>query len=331
MCHDDTSQVTNPNKWRAMNVSLRRCPRGKEFLPMVSRRCLLVGGLTALGTAAVAGVASGYELVEHGELPGKVRLDRALGRCGTVPGAPAATGVSRTATFSSRRRGVDVTYVTVLPAGVTSPRGLRVAVALHGDGGTAVSTVRDLALDHYLADAVTNRGAPPFALVAVDGGANGYWHRRADGDDPIGMIVDELLPRLTGIGAKVDRIGAIGWSMGGYGSLLLAETVKAPRMAAVVASSPAIFPTFENAQRTNHEAFDNPTDFATNNVLTHADQLTSIPTRVDCGTSDPFAPMVRRLREHVHAEGGMTGGCHDGAFWRPKLPAQLTFLADHLK
>lgn len=310
---------------------------------MVSRRRLLTGGLSGLGVAVLA-AGTTYELVEHRELPGKVRLDRALGRCGRVPNAPTATGTLRTETFRSQRRGVDVTSATVLPAGITSLRGLRVAVALHGDGGTGIGTVHWLALDHYLADAVANRGVPPFALVAVDGGVNSYWHSRAGGDDPIGMIIDELLPRLARQGARVDRIGAIGWSMGGYGALVLAEAVagspalgrasrKAPisRMAAVVASSPALFPSFENAQRTNQDAFDSAADFARNNVLTHADRLAGVPVRVDCGTSDPFAPMVEKFRKRLPtADGGMSGGCHDRAFWCRRLPAQLAFLGHHI-
>ncbi|MCO6005504.1 alpha/beta hydrolase-fold protein [Actinoallomurus purpureus] len=295
---------------------------------MVSRRAFLFGG-AGLGAVAVAGGA-GAVLVEEGVLPGKVALDHALGRCGTLPDPPRTPGVVRPQTFRSLRRGTDVTAVVVLPAGVTSLRGLPVAVALHGNGGTGASAAAGNRLDRYLTDVVRTRKSPPFALVAVDGGPSTYWHRRASGDDPLAMITDELLPRLRRQGASTDRFGVIGWSMGGYGALLLAETVGAPRMAAAVASSPALFPSYDNARRTNHQAFDDAADFARNDVFSRLDRLKGVPTRVDCGTSDPFAPMARRLRARLHPEGAMSGGCHDGAFWQRHLTDQLAFLGGRL-
>lgn len=295
---------------------------------MISRRSFVAGG-AGLGVVAVAG-GVGAVLAEEGAVPGKGALDRAIGRCGTEPDAPRTAGVVRARTFRSRRRGTAVTAVVVTPAGVASPRGLPVAVALHGNGGTGASAVSGLGLDRYLTDAVRVHGVPPFALVAVDGGASTYWHPRAGGDDPIGMITDELLPLLARQGARTGRFGVIGWSMGGYGALVLAETVGAPRMAAAVASSPALFPSYANARRTNHLAFDGPADFARNDVFARLDRLRGVPVWVDCGTSDPFAPMARRLRTRLRPLGAMNGGCHDGVFWKRHLPAQLAFLGHRL-
>jgi enterochelin esterase-like enzyme len=296
---------------------------------MVSRRAFLLGG-AGLGAMAVAGGA-GAALVEADVLPGKMTFDRAIGRCGSVPSPPRTPGVVQPQTFRSRRRGTDVTAVVVLPAGVRSVWRLPIVVALHGNGGSGASAASGLALDRYLTDVVRTRGIPPFAVVAVDGGSDTYWHRRKTGEDPLGMITDELLPRLRAQGASTDRFGVIGWSMGGYGALLLAETVGAPRMAAAVASSPALFPSYDNARRTNHRAFDDAADFARNDVFTRLGRLEGVPTRVDCGTSDPFAPMVRRLRARLKPVGAMSGGCHDGEFWRPHLPDQLAFLGGHLR
>jgi pimeloyl-ACP methyl ester carboxylesterase len=293
---------------------------------MVSRRAFVFGG-AGLGAVAVAGGA-GAVLVEEDVLPGKVSFDRAIGRCRDLPAAPATPGVVRTLAFRSRRRSADVAAAVVLPAGVGSLRGLPIVIALHGNGGTGPGAASGLKLDRYLTQAV--RGRPPFAVVAVDGGPNSYWHRRASGEDPIGMITDELLPRLGRQGARTDRFGVIGWSMGGYGALLLAETVGAPRVAAMVAASPAIFGSYADARRTNHRAFDGPEDFARNDVLAGLGRLDGVPAWVDCGTSDPFAPMVRRLRGRLHPAGRMGRGCHDGAFWLRRLPAELTFLGARL-
>ncbi|GAA0371251.1 esterase family protein [Actinoallomurus spadix] len=296
---------------------------------MVSRRAFLLGG-AGLGAVAVTG-GGGAALVEEDVLPGKVAFDRALGRCGSLPTPPRTPGVVQTQTFASRRRGTDVTAVVVLPAGVRSLWHLPVVVAMHGNGGSAASAAKNLRLDRYLTDAVRTRAVAPFAIVAVDGGPDTYWHRRASGDDPLGMITEELLPRLRRQGASTDRFGVCGWSMGGYGALLLAETAGAPRVAAAVASSPALFPSYGNARRTNPRAFDDAADFARNDVFAGLDRLKGVPVRVDCGTSDPFAPMARRLRRRLRPEGAMGGGCHDGAFWQRHLPDQLTFLGRHLR
>ncbi|MEU5993413.1 alpha/beta hydrolase-fold protein [Spirillospora sp. NPDC047418] len=296
---------------------------------MITRRALLLGGLAGAG-AAVAMSGTGYALVENEVLPGKVRLDRALGRCGQVPAPPAASAAVQRMTWRSAHRRTTVTATIVPPARGRSLRGLPVVVALHGSGGTGASAVSGLALDHYLPDAVAGGGVPPFALVAVDGGPDTYWHARAGGDDPIAMIVDELLPRLRERGARTGRIGAIGWSMGGYGALVLTRRLGAGRMAAAVASSPALFTSYEDARATNPRAFDDAADYARNDVFAALDELKGVPLRVDCGTSDPFAAMARRFRDRVHPAGAMAGGCHDGAFWRPRLPAQLAFLGHRL-
>lgn len=183
---------------------------------MVSRRAFVAGGA---GPAVAA--LTGGALVEEGVLPGKVRLDRAIGRCRTLPAPPATPGVVRTRTFRSRFRGTDVTAAVVLPAGVTSLRGLPVAVALHGNGGSGQGTADGMHLDRYLTEAVGGR--PPFAVVAVDGGPGTYWHRRANGEDPIAMIIRELpLParegdrpvrgdRLVHRRVRSARVGRTGW------------------------------------------------------------------------------------------------------------------------
>jgi poly(3-hydroxybutyrate) depolymerase len=293
---------------------------------MVSRRAFVFGGV-GLGAVVVTGGA-GAVLVEEDVLPGKVRFDRAIGRCRGLPAAPATPGVVQLQTFRSSRRGTDVTAAVVLPAGVTSVRGLPLVLALHGNGGTGPGTAGGMKLDRYLTQACAGR--PPFAIVAVDGGPNSYWHRRANGEDPLGMITDELLPRLDRQGARTGRFGVIGWSMGGYGALLLAETVGAPRVAAVVAASPAVFGSYADARRTNRLAFDGPEDFARGDVMAGLGRLAGVPAWVDCGTSDPFAPMARRLRARLRPAGGMGRGCHDGAFWLRRLPAELAFLGAHV-
>jgi S-formylglutathione hydrolase FrmB len=236
--------------------------------------------------------------------------------------------------------------VTLTPAGAGSARGLGVVVALHGLGGDAAGTARSVALGMAAA------GTRGFAVVTVDGGTT-YWHRRADGDDPQGMIVHEVLPRLHALGMRTGRIGIIGQSMGGYGALLLAErlgggpgglgTARArthaaaqPSAAAVAAISPAIFASFADARQADRPSFDGPGDFAAHDVFSGMAALRQVPAYVACGSSDPFEPMAREFRERLQRltgrppAGAVAAGCHDYDFWARNLPPALTFIGARL-
>jgi S-formylglutathione hydrolase FrmB len=297
----------------------------------LSRRGLLTGGgCTALG--AVSG-GTAYGLVEHGVLPGKYRLDAFLGACGSDPGVPhVAIGAVVRQQFYSRYRKQVVNMFTMLPPGHAGR--LPVVLALHGAGGDAASQV-SLGYPQYLAAAVA-AGVRPFAVVAVDGGSATYWHPRADGDDPQGMLIYEVLPRLQQQGYRVSNVGLSGQSMGGYGALLLAARLGPARVAAVAVSSAAIFGSYADAITANLGSFDSPADFAAHNVQS-ADEvavLRRIPVRIDCGSDDPFAPQDTLLRASLRGPnlaGAISGGCHDARFFQRYLPAQLSYLGQHLQ
>jgi S-formylglutathione hydrolase FrmB len=139
------------------------------------------------------------------------------------------------------------------------------------------------------------------------------------------------LPLLAKRGLRVDRVAVLGYSMGGYGALLLAETLGRQRVAATAASFPAVFRSYADARRTNPRSFDSPADFAAHDVVTRLGALDSRTTWVDCGHSDPFAPTAQLIRTRLREPaGGLYDGCHDAAFWRSRLPAQLDFLGRHL-
>ncbi len=300
----------------------------------VTRRRLLLGGL-AFAAAAAGG---GYELVEDGTLPGKYALARLTGACGSVPPPPAGPLPSRhTVSFRSRYRGRVVQLTTVIPAGVAA-HGLSVVIAMHGSGGNGVSMAGQVALS------MARAGLTNFAALCADG-SDTYWHKRADGDDPLGMIVHEVLPRARAAGMRTDRIGITGLSMGGYGALLLAERLGPavvpgagghPAAAAVAALSPAVFATYADARAANSGSFDSPADFAANDIFSGLAALREVPAWVACGTDDPFEPQVALIRARLAAQagrpvpGGILPGCHDNAFWLGNMPAALRFAGAHL-
>lgn len=297
----------------------------------LSRRAVIAAS-AGLAASAAAAAAGAYGLVEAGVLPGKYRLAQALGECGSPPPLPRGPApIRRQAEFWSGYRRRRVQMVTLVPPGLGSVRGLRVVVALHGLGGDAVA-----AADH-LAAGMTSAAVRRFAVITVDGGST-YWHRRSDGDDPLGMIIHEALPRAAARGLDTRRIGIVGNSMGGYGALLLAERLGAgpPGAAAVVAASSAIFASYPDARAADRGAFDGPADFARSSVFAGLGALRRVPARIDCGSSDPFAAATLLLRSRLEqltgrpAPGGVGPGCHDNAFWARSLPAELQFLGRHL-
>ncbi len=321
-------------------------PRSRR--PVVSRRTALLGGL---GVAAAA-CAGGYELVQDGTLPGKYALDRMLGACGSAPPPPAGPlPALHTVPFRSVYRRQTVQMTTVVPADVR-PHGLSVVVALHGSGSNAAGMAA------LVVPSLARSGVRHIAVVCVDGGES-YWHKRADGDDPVAMIVHEVLPRAAAAGLRTGRVAITGLSMGGYGALLLGEKLSEavsqaagraarsgapagdgpngpPAVAAVAALSPAIFANYAGARAANPRAFDSAADFARNDVFTGLPVLRQVPTWVGCGTDDPFELEAARFRAEFAARtghqvpGGLLPGCHDAAFWLRNMPAALQFIGAHL-
>jgi hypothetical protein len=312
-------------------------------VPSLSRRVLLLSGLGLL----LAGGGLGYELIQDGTLPGKYALAELDGACGSPPPPPSGPPPPRhTVSFFSAYRHRQVQMVTLVPADA-APAGLGLVLALHGAGSDAAG------MADQMAPAMTAAGVRGLAVVCADGGDT-YWHKRADGDDPIGMIQHEVLPRAMAYGLEAGRIGLTGESMGGYGALLLAErftltgarqhqttgnrTVQTaspgliPAVAAVAALSPAIFASYADARAANQSSFDGPADFARNSVLADLRALRRVPAWIACGAEDPFSAQTNVLRGRLAAitgqpvPGGILPGCHDDAFWERNMPGALQFI-----
>ena len=271
----------------------------------LTRRQALAAG--AAGVAAA--LAGGAGLVRAEMLPGRYRVGRMLGACdlGALPPTTVAPGPLRLASFPSRQRGRPVGYGVAWPPGSGPGDRLAVCLLLHAAAGDQRAPFERLRLHHHLAQAVGADGVRPFALASADGRGSDW--RPAPGDDPFAMLLDELLPLLSGLGLRTGpgQLGVLGWSMGGAGALRLAEAHPG-RLAAVLAVSPAIAETGPE--------------------VAGAGRLTGLAVKVDCGANDPFAPGTRALATTLPvAQVAVTKGCHDGRYWQDQAPAQLRFLA----
>jgi S-formylglutathione hydrolase FrmB len=125
-------------------------------------------------------------------------------------------------------------------------------------------------------------------------------------------------------------MAVLGYSMGGYGAMLAAA--QAPkRFAAVVANSPALWLSYDDARGANATAFDSADDWRRwGDPHTFLDSLRGVPMRVDCGASDPFEPALTSLLFPDPAAVHVTKGCHEYGFWRSMAPVQLRLIGSAL-
>ncbi len=283
----------------------------------------LVGAVGGLGGWALAADAR--------RVPGRDAVDLALGRCDPqIRPAEAEPGIVIAASFFSAHRRRTVGYTLAYPPNVAAGTKLPVCLVLHGFGADHRAPFDAIGYHRLLAAAVLD-GVPPFVLASADGG-QAYWHPRADGDDPLGMLFTDFPVVLAQHGLPTDRFGVLGWSMGGYGALL-AATEYPERVVAVAANAPALWSSFDEAHGVNPRAFDSADDWRQwGDMRTRASLLAGIALRIDYGESDSFARNLVLIREYlpdpevVH----FGAGCHDNAFWRSVAHDQLRLIGEAL-
>ena len=297
-----------------------------------TRRRLLATGLGGVAALVGAGV-TGVELITHGVVPGKQALAELEGACSVT--APllrfTGTGLSRSGSFYSAARHGEVGYTIAWPPGHPLGSPLPLIVMLHGYGANHSNALSDMTPVQAVALEVYGRPLPPMAMVTVDGGG-GYWNPHP-GDDPMAMVMSELIPMCQGLnlGRSPMRIGTMGISMGGYGALLFAE--KYPELIrAVAAISPAIWTTYDQARAANPGAYASASAFASADVVTHAAELSGTAVRVASGNDDPFHPGVLSLVERLPrgATVDLSKGCHTDPFFLSQELPSLVFLGLHL-
>ncbi|MET9632720.1 hypothetical protein ABZX92_35225 [Lentzea sp. NPDC006480] len=167
-------------------------------------------------------------------------------------------------------------------------------LVLHGRGGS-VQWWQELGLPQFL------NGAK-FRCAVINGGDD-YWVN--------------LVP-------PVPFDAALGVSMGGFGVLDLASRQS---LKAVAAISPALFPTWEDAERI--DGFVSRDVWERHEPLRHMDSIRS-PVGVWCGQEDPFHDSAQELANEVGAAGSFDHGAHDGGYWRRVLPDAVRFIESRL-
>jgi pimeloyl-ACP methyl ester carboxylesterase len=220
-----------------------------------------------------------------------------------MPAAP--PGDERLERRMSAARGRVVDFYTCVPAGHGAGRGLPVCLVLHG-GSTTVRDFPARGLGRFLTAAV-DRGAAPFVLAGATGDRLGW--QPAGRDDPRRMVHEEIPAWCAERGFDTSRRAVWGWSMGGYGALLLAEAFPGS-VRSVAAFSPAVRPG--------------------DRVFTGVDLLAGTPIGLWCGRDDDLYRDVRALHRVLPAEpvaGGYGPGRHNFGYWSRVIPAAFDFVA----
>jgi predicted esterase len=265
-----------------------------------TRRRLLIGGAAAVGVAGAGAAAWPF-------LPNRLKNVFVDPPPPFVPDA--AEGQVTLETVYSQERGTEVELFTAVPAGYGDGAGLPVVVICHG----ATATPADYGpygLARFLTAAV-EAGTKPFVLAGAAGGVL-QWEPQESGDDPQGMVLDEVPVWLDDRGFDGSRRALWGWSMGGYGVLRMAQ-VDPGWARAIAAFSPAI---------SSGDA-----------VFSAVDRLRDQPLGLWCGTDDPFYDAVRELvavlptRPEILTYGP---GGHGRLYWNAHILDAFAFLSSHL-
>ncbi len=231
----------------------------------------------------------------------------------------------------SRCRNRVVNVVSMFPKGVPR-RGLPVCLMLHGRFGDARKSAGGI--PDWLTQAVARHEIPPYAMVAVDGGGNSYWHSHP-GDDPMAMLLTEVPQWLAQRGLGRDANGlpfaVSGVSMGGFGALLYARRRRdlGQPLNACAVISPALITNWPEMNK--RHAFVDQQEWASLDPMRHIDTLGDLPVGVWCGTNDSFITGTRKFIALAHPQvASTTPGGHTTNYYRHALPEAIHFLGQHL-
>ncbi len=269
--------------------------------PGLTRRRFLLGAAAAGGVATVGGL--GYAFA-----PDRLKSRLGLGPDPFVPDAP--EGQVNLESVMSQARSKQVDLFTAVPEGYGDGAGLPVVVILHGASATAAD-YRAYGFGRFLTQAVRD-GAQPFVLAGADGGVLRWEKDPTSSDDPQRMVVEELPGWLSDRGYEATRRALWGWSMGGYGTLNIAEDH--PSWARAAAA-------FSPAMSEQDAVFDN------------VDALGGLSLGVWCGTEDSYYQPTQEFVTRLPSPPSIASyshGVHGRVYWNDHTLDAFAFLAKHL-
>ncbi|ALG83639.1 alpha/beta hydrolase-fold protein [Gordonia phthalatica] len=294
---------------------------------LLSRRSLLGGavGLAALGGIAACTASEDLDPRDAADIGGDDQLPVETAPPEIPNDPPVLTG----SFISQRMAGRDTRWAVSRPNGVTGE--LPVVIVAHALNTNERSIFGKALNIQGVVQQYVDAGNPPFAVASVDVARN-YFHARTDGTDGAAMILDEFIPMLESspeLNLRTDRIGLYGWSMGGYGALRMGALIGAPRVAAIAASSPALWGDPNNFPP---RAFDSYLDYQANSLFGQQHAFSKIPVLLSIGMADQFYTYTRQWAADLHppAAFSTTPGGHTNRFWRSVLPEQIEFLGRNL-
>ena len=165
-------------------------------------------------------------------------------------------------------------------------------------------------LSQQFFDTLASLGDRAPVVLLLDGGADSYWHNRADGR--WGSMVLREVP--TGVPVAIGGI-----SMGGYGALLAASRDR--HFCATAVESPALW---TSPGATAPGAFDSAEDYSRNDVFALRPPQ---PLWIAVGSSDPFYDATLSYARRAGVRPQVGPGGHDTGFWDAHMPALLRFVA----
>ena len=213
----------------------------------------------------------------------------------------------------------------VIPTGASGkPRPL--VVFLHGKGEN-----QDSNLDDAMFAALARLGSRAPDVVFPYGGADSYWHNRADGAWSSYVLREVIAQAVSRLHADPQRVAIGGISMGGFGALDIAR-LHPGRFCAVGAHSAALWVSGGDSAP---GAFDDAQDFARHDVIAAAragDPYRAAAVWIDVGTEDPFraadTTLADTLRTHGHpVQFHVWPGAHGQAYWQSHWTSYLQFYA----
>ena len=156
--------------------------------------------------------------------------------------------------------------------------------------------------------------APPTGITGV--------RRRPAGDDR-----RRVPSAVEAKGLSTDRVGLWGWSLGGYGALLLATELPHRQLGPVVATHRRYgrpprtpLPTSSTTQLTSPRT-----------VFDRVDELAHVQLRIDIGDNDSFTPNVEPFIAALPASDRRGDrGFHDAAYWMRAAPDEIDFIGRRL-